>query len=127
MSNMIESVPDLYRLAYMPGVFRCPKCEFQLTRSTFCVGTGEIGTTEKDRESEPCPNDGTIMVHVTYREVVASFEKRLMEELERRYQFVKLLRAASHALRSYQFGNSATELAEEFADAIDIAVANERD
>jgi len=31
----------------------------------------------------------------------------------------RLLAAASHALRSYQYGNSATELAAEIADAID--------
>lgn len=31
----------------------------------------------------------------------------------------RLLVAASHALRSYQYGNAATELAAEMADAID--------
>jgi hypothetical protein len=35
-----------------------------------------------------------------------------------------LLRAASHALRSYQHGNSSPELAAEVADAIDAALAN---
>ena len=33
----------------------------------------------------------------------------------------RLLLAASHALRSYQYGNSATELAESMADKIDQA------
>lgn len=31
----------------------------------------------------------------------------------------RLLRAAAHALRSYQYGNAATDLAEEMADSID--------
>lgn len=35
----------------------------------------------------------------------------------------RLLQAASHALRSYQYGNSATELAEEMANTIDAALA----
>jgi hypothetical protein len=35
-----------------------------------------------------------------------------------------LLRAASHALRSYQYGNGSPELSAEIADAIDAAVAN---
>jgi hypothetical protein len=35
----------------------------------------------------------------------------------------KLLKAASHALRSYQYGNSATELAEEMANTVDAALA----
>jgi len=35
----------------------------------------------------------------------------------------KVMTAAGHALRSYQYGNSSTELAEEMADAIDAATA----
>jgi hypothetical protein len=61
-------VPDLYELAFMPGQFRCPKCEFQLTKRSMNMALGQIGTTEKECESEPCPNDGTMMVHVTYKE-----------------------------------------------------------
>ena len=34
----------------------------------------------------------------------------------------KLLVSAAHALRSYQYGNSATDLAEEVADALDAAL-----
>ena len=35
----------------------------------------------------------------------------------------RLLDAASHALRSYQYGNAATDLAEEMAEAIDAFLA----
>lgn len=42
-------------------------------------------------------------------------------ELER---FVKVLKAAADALRSYQHGNAATELAREVADACDAALAD---
>ena len=34
----------------------------------------------------------------------------------------KMLTAASHALRSYQFGNASTELAQSVADAADAAL-----
>jgi hypothetical protein len=37
----------------------------------------------------------------------------------------KLLEAASHALRSYQYGNASEELAEEMADCIDEALKEE--
>lgn len=74
-----ETVPDLYRLAFIPGVFRCPMCQFVLAVSTISATTGEIGTTEADRQSEPCPNDGTMMVHVAYREQLAAYEKRILE------------------------------------------------
>jgi hypothetical protein len=30
----IEDVPDLYWLAFTPGVFRCPLCNLHLTRMT---------------------------------------------------------------------------------------------
>lgn len=36
----------------------------------------------------------------------------------------KLLRAAAHALRSYQYGNASPDLAQEVADAIDEALSD---
>lgn len=41
-------------------------------------------------------------------------------------QMLNALTAASNALRSYQYGNSATELAKEIADACDAALAKAR-
>ena len=38
-------------------------------------------------------------------------------------KLVATLKAASHALRSYQYGNSASDLAEEMADKIDAVIA----
>lgn len=83
MSDEIELVPDLYRLAYMPGCFKCPTCGFVLSKATLSVASGQIGTTESNRESEPCPNDGTMMIHVTYREQVEEYHARLREEFDR--------------------------------------------
>lgn len=77
------AVPDLYRLAFMPGCFRCPKCGFILTTACINSNLEVIGTREQDRESEPCPNDGTLMVHVTYREQLAVYAERLKEEVDR--------------------------------------------
>ena len=78
----IEAVPDLYRLAFMPGQFRCPKCEFQLSKQTMFMQSGSIGISESDLESELCPNDGTPMVHVTYKEQLEAYDKRLRQELD---------------------------------------------
>lgn len=47
-----------------------------------CASTGQIGVSAEDRETPDCPNDGTRMVMVTYRETLASFETRLKEELD---------------------------------------------
>jgi hypothetical protein len=78
-----DTVPDLYQLAYMPGCFRCPKCEFMLSKQTLSVAQGMIGTTEENRQSEPCPNDGTMMVHVTYKEQLGAYDARLRAEFDR--------------------------------------------
>jgi uncharacterized protein (DUF2225 family) len=73
-------VPDLYRLAFMPGQFRCPLCQFQLSKQTMFMQSGSIGISEADLESELCPNDGTPMVHVTYKEQLTAYDARLKEE-----------------------------------------------
>lgn len=41
---------------------------------------------------------------------------------EKQKELLKLLRAAYNALRSYQYGNKSTELAEEVADEIEEAI-----
>jgi hypothetical protein len=78
-----ESVPDLYRLAFIPGQFRCPLCSFQWSIQTINLERGEIGTTEENRQAPDCPNDGTRMVHVTYREQLECYAERLKEELDK--------------------------------------------
>lgn len=88
-----EVVPDLYELAFMPGQFRCPKCGFILSKQTMDATSGRIGLTQSNRETEPCPNDGTMMVCVTYREQVQAYADRLKEEFDR-----DLLIAALRAL-----------------------------
>lgn len=76
-------VPDLYELAFMPGQFRCPKCGFQWSIRTIDVAAERIGTTEENRETPDCPNDGTRMVHVTYREQLEAYADRLKEEFDK--------------------------------------------
>ena len=61
--------------------------------------TGEIGTRADDRESEPCPKDGTKMVHVkSYRKQPEVYAERLNEEFER----IEKLQNAFRSLRKYE-------------------------
>jgi hypothetical protein len=76
-----ETVPDLYQLAFIPGAFKCPQCGFVLTKACLNADTGEIGTREQERESEPCPNDGTMLEHITYRERLEEYDQRLTAAL----------------------------------------------
>jgi hypothetical protein len=61
----------------------------------------------------------------TRKDYAASFFStvRLNPVLAAAPDLLKTLIAASHALRSYQYGNASTELAQEIADAADIAIA----
>lgn len=79
---MDDLVPDLYKLAFMPGAFRCPQCGFRLQKTCLNAETGEAGTREQERESEPCPNDGVMLVHVTYKEQLEDYSDRLKEEFD---------------------------------------------
>jgi hypothetical protein len=96
---MDDAVPDLYDLAFMPGCFRCPKCEFILSKACINSATGQLGTRPQERESEECPNDGTMMVHLTYREQVQVYSDRLKGELDRRDDLMKRADAYILALR----------------------------
>ena len=57
---------------YVPGRLRCPQCEFVLSQATMFMGSGTIGLTKAqafcEDEGQPCPNDGTPMVKVRWRE-----------------------------------------------------------
>jgi hypothetical protein len=54
---------------------------------------------------------------------LAMLSRQLLRADERAETEGKLLTAAVHALRSYQFGNDAPGLAKEMADAIDAHIA----
>jgi hypothetical protein len=82
----MSTVPDLYELAFMPGCFKCPTCGFQLSKQTICAASGNIGITQANKESEPCPNDGSWLEPVTYREQLEAYAARLTEEFDTRDQ-----------------------------------------
>jgi hypothetical protein len=62
--------PDDVLDIYVPGRLRCPTCDFQVSKATIFLGSGEIGASKAEvyQQSEPCPNDGHPMVRVTWRE-----------------------------------------------------------
>lgn len=78
-----ETVPDLYRLAFIPGCFKCPQCGFALVKQSINTELVSIGTSENDRTSEECPNcPGVMLVHVTYRERLAEYDAELTRRID---------------------------------------------
>lgn len=49
----------------VPGVWKCPKCDFMLFRRVLYAATGDLGGPPKNDKPEPCPNDGTMLVQET--------------------------------------------------------------
>ena len=58
--------PDMVEAAFVPGVFRCAKCGFQLIQSNLNATDGMI--TARDAPGDKCPNDGSPMWRVSWRE-----------------------------------------------------------
>lgn len=54
---------------YVPGEWKCPMCSFSLSKMTLSVAAADIVVSASDiYQSEPCPNDGTPMAKVTWRD-----------------------------------------------------------
>lgn len=69
---MSNETPDDRDNIYAPGEWRCPKCNFALSKLTIFTRSGDVGVSERDAiDAEPCPNDGTAMVRVRWRERAA--------------------------------------------------------
>lgn len=84
--KQLALAPDDVLDVYVPGRLRCPKCKFELTKATLFLQSGQIGASKKEvyQESEPCPNDGTLMDRVTWREesdANREYATRLIDEI----------------------------------------------
>lgn len=51
---------------YVPGVWRCAKCEFQLIQSSLNMAAGTV--TARDEPGEPCPNCKTPLWRVSWKD-----------------------------------------------------------
>lgn len=50
----------------VPGRWRCPKCDFQLSSMNLNMAEGTV--TSRNEPGERCPNDGSPMWRVSYRQ-----------------------------------------------------------
>jgi hypothetical protein len=61
-----KEAEKLNALVYVPGVWRCAKCGFSLTQMNLNAGDGTV--TARDEPGTKCPNDGSPMWRVSYRD-----------------------------------------------------------
>lgn len=67
----------LEKLVYVPGLWRCPKCQFQLTQANLNAQNGTVTAT--DKPGDKCPNCHGPLWRVTERDA----GNRLIDDLER--------------------------------------------
>lgn len=115
---------------YVPGRLRCPKCSFELSKATIFAQSGAIGASKAEvyQEAEPCPNDGTLMDRVTWREEAdrnREYAEKLISEiieatgtqsLPEAMEAIKTARAEALASAAVQPGTTLERSWEAFAE-----------
>lgn len=87
-------------------------------------GTGELTIAEALVAAREWQDNAELAIPC---EIVTALVDGVEELIATNAALVKLLKGASHALRSYQYGNVATDLAAEVADACDAALARTKE
>lgn len=77
-----QDIEELRASCYVPGEFRCPKCGFCLSQFKLSATTGAIG--DRDEPGERCPNDGSPLWRVTWKERATDHYERATEEIAAR-------------------------------------------
>lgn len=74
-------VSCLEGLVYVPGLWRCAKCNFQLVQSNLNANTGAV--TARDTPGDKCPNCNSPLWRVTERQAGNDMVDRCCEQMER--------------------------------------------
>lgn len=65
----------------MPGHFKCPKCNFYLIQKSINLNLDIVGMNTETPDN--CPNDGTEMLGVTWREHVKNQDEAINSLINR--------------------------------------------
>lgn len=74
--EMQQQLASNDELIYAPGEWKCEQCGFSLIKKALYVQTGQIGM-DREEDLEGCPNDGSWMRRVTWKEIAINLGKRL--------------------------------------------------
>lgn len=64
--RLFQRVTELEALVYVPGIWSCPKCKFQLVQSNLNVHDGSV--TARDTPGDKCPNCNGPLWRVSFRD-----------------------------------------------------------
>lgn len=112
LAKAVERIRELEALVYVPGLWRCAKCDCQVISTNLHANTGQMSA---NNEPQTCPNNCGPMWRVTERDA----GNRLIDNADKDHERVRpYVQCAYHALRSYEFGNSSTHLGKAAADEL---------
>lgn len=77
LSQAADLIERLEKLVYVPGLWRCPKCELQLLQSNLNTADGTV--TARDTPGDKCPNCHGPLWRVTERDA----GNKLIDDAER--------------------------------------------
>ena len=75
---------DLAKKVYVPGLWKCAKCGFQLVQRVLRASDGAVGV--RDEAGKHCPNDGAPLWRVTERDAGNEMVDRCGEQADRARQ-----------------------------------------
>jgi hypothetical protein len=74
---MVKRQPPPADQVFVPGQWRCPKCKFVLQQFNLNANDGSVTT--RDEAGDKCPNDGSPLWRVTWRDDAMEIAERLSE------------------------------------------------
>ena len=100
--------PDIEGLVYVPGVWRCAKCNFTLIQSNLNVQDGSV--TARDNPGDKCPNCESPLWRVSYKDWATENEKAWEEHLSRKEDEIASLASQRDAARAEALEEAANYL-----------------
>lgn len=70
---------------FLPGTYKCPMCDFVLSKNVISAVTGDVRVSN-EAHVETCPNDGQLMVGITYKEAYHDLMSVFKEAVQRAYE-----------------------------------------
>lgn len=89
---LTAEISRLERQVYVPGLWRCAKCSYQLMQANLNTADGTV--TARDKPGERCPNCDTPLWRVTERESGNQLVERLEQEVARSAALAQALEVA---------------------------------
>jgi hypothetical protein len=82
LAKAIQERDEARAEIYAPGEFRCPKCGFFICQFKIRASDGAVGG--RDEPGEHCPNDGSPLWRVTWKQRAQAYYDRAVEEMDGR-------------------------------------------